>query len=126
MNDAPACLGVRRLAAAFAEWSWGEGGIGVESWRVETKSDRFDGRIWKRSFWELRLEPYSNLAITLLRKGGGEPPHSKVGWMRFGCGGFAINRERPHPEIQNSTAKRKSPPFAKCAKDGATGSGFAN
>jgi hypothetical protein len=31
-----------------------------------------------------RFEPYSIRALTLLGKGGGEPPHSKVGWRRSG------------------------------------------
>jgi hypothetical protein len=37
-----------------------------------------------------RFEPYSNLDVILYCKGGGKPPHSKVGWRRGGAGGYAI------------------------------------
>jgi hypothetical protein len=32
----------------------------------------------------LRFKPYSIPGLTLLGKGGGKPPHSKVGWLRIG------------------------------------------
>jgi hypothetical protein len=39
----------------------------------------------------VRIEPYSILALTLLGKGGGKPPHSEVGWLRIGSGAYVEN-----------------------------------
>jgi hypothetical protein len=39
-----------------------------------------------------RFEPYSILGVTLNRKGGGKPPHSKVGWWRVGGRGYALTK----------------------------------
>jgi hypothetical protein len=36
------------------------------------------------------FKPYSVLAVTLFRKGGGKPPHSKVSWLRVNTSGYAI------------------------------------
>jgi hypothetical protein len=39
-----------------------------------------------------RFRPYSILTFALFRKGGGKPPHSKVGWHIVDPG-HAINRD---------------------------------
>src|ERR1700722_1472911 len=46
-------------------------------------------RTVKRRIYGPRFEPYSVLALALLGKGGGKPPHSKVGWRRVGWRGYA-------------------------------------
>jgi hypothetical protein len=46
--------------------------------------------VLEHHFCAPRFEPCSVPGLTLLRKGGGKPPHSKVGWLRVGGGGYAI------------------------------------